>query len=179
MAGEQVVERAAKTVQIRPVIDPVRVGDLLGRDVIERAHDLPVLREPVRVAPRLAQQRQAEVEELHLAAPGEDQVRGLEVAVNHVELMDLLEAERGLPDHLAGHVHRQGTMLLHEPRQVGPLDELHDQVMLPLGLARVLGVDDVRVLELRDRRDLRAGTASRPRDRRAGRSASASARPRG
>src|SRR5437667_365046 len=80
-AGEHVVDRRAEREDIGAPVDERGVEDLLGRRVAERPEGLP-LRRDRRLGGRADHLREAVVEELHLARAGDDDVRGLQVAVD-------------------------------------------------------------------------------------------------
>ena len=81
-ARQHVVERAAKTVDVRPEINVADAARLLRADVVRTAHHHAGLRQ-VRCRPADGL-RQAEVANFHLAACGEEDVVGLDVAVDEL-----------------------------------------------------------------------------------------------
>ena len=98
---QQVVQRAAQTIDVRADIDRVAVVALLGGHVVERAEKLAGRRDlsfPTRI---VHQPRQAQVEHLHLAGRREHQVGRLDVAVDQAVFMDVLQPEGRLPNYLA------------------------------------------------------------------------------
>ena len=63
-------------------------------------------------------------------------------------LVQVLQPQRGLPDVVARLGHRQGVLLLDQPRQVGPLDVFHGQKEIAVRRAGVVSVNDVRMPQL-------------------------------
>ena len=106
----------------------------------------------VRAWPR--EQGQAQIEHLHLAAAGEQQVGRLHVAVDHALGVGVLQTPCGLRDPSTGLRHRQRSLLLDELRQVRALDEFHRQVVSAVDLVRVENRHDVGVRQLRGRSGL-------------------------
>jgi hypothetical protein len=156
------------------VVDAARVTDLLGGDVVERADqdafagDLSVF--AFEHGP--LQAGHAEVEELDRAAFEErggaaraeqvlrlgaaavavggfdEQVGGLDVAVDQAALVSVLQAQRCLADVVAGLGHGQATRLLHEPAEVDAVDALHREEVGVADLPGVVHGDDVGVGQL-------------------------------
>jgi hypothetical protein len=71
----------------------------------------------------------------------------LDVAVDHAVFVGVLQTERRLANEVAGVGHLQWPLLLDVLRQVGPLDELHDQEVRAACLVGVVRRDDVGVME--------------------------------
>ena len=147
LAREHLIEGRAEREDVGPVVDATGVGELLGRHVAGRAeggagrgvggrhflgHDL----------------RQPQVGELHLPAPGEQDVGRLDVAVDQPDLVERLAQRLGdrLGD-LHGSPDGDGVSLAEVSLQRLPIDELHDDVEVPVGLAAVEDADDARRLE--------------------------------
>ncbi len=118
--------------------------------------------------------RDPEVGDLHVAGVGDHDVARLHVAVDDPLPMRRLQRARG-PDRDANRVvGRQGTTLAQDRRQVAPIDELHDDVLLAIGPvgAVVVDADDVRVrqaprgarLLLESGREAGIGAKLRPKD---------------
>jgi hypothetical protein len=95
---EGLVQRDAERVDVRaPGQRQLLRGELLGGHVGEGAEDLP--RRGQRVARRL-EPREAEVGELHRAGRGDEDVRGLHVAVQDAVLVGEVQRARGVRDDL-------------------------------------------------------------------------------
>ena len=131
-AGQPLVEHGPERVHVGPRGDVAEAAlDLLGGHVLGRAEDLAAPGQP-RVLP--AQVRQPEVRDLGLPLGGEEDVGGLQVAVDDPAFVGRLDA--------AGHLLED----LRRRRPQGPAgDELHDEVVGP----GVEDADHVRVRELR------------------------------
>ena len=78
-SGQRLEEQAAERIDVGPAVDLV-AANLLGRDVVDRSHQLPVGRAAVRDALREPEVRQVGV--LAAALEVEKDVRGLHVAVD-------------------------------------------------------------------------------------------------
>jgi hypothetical protein len=104
---------------------------------------------------------QAQVEHLDHALWRQQQILRLHVAVDQAALEGVLQPQRRLPGVGAGQVNGQRAFLLDQPAEVGPLDEFHDEEVGAAGLVRVVGVDDVRVVELGGGADLAVETPHR------------------
>src|SRR4029450_1970757 len=78
--------------------------------------------------------RQSQVENLHqrtvgFGVSGDQQVRGLDVAVNHSLLVRVLQTHRRLADAFAGPLDGQRALLLEPVSQVVSVDVLHYQLI--------------------------------------------------
>ena len=98
-AGERLVEHGAERPDVRATVGVVLALGLLGRHV-ERRSDRRAAAGDARTADVVQQLRHAEVEELHeeraVVAHREEDVRGLEVAMDDAGRVCLLEAARHL-----------------------------------------------------------------------------------
>lgn len=110
LSGEQVIKRAAETVDVRADVDITATFPLLRRGEIDGAKELPVGRQ---LAARLAsfQGCQAQVENLDDAGRGDEQVGRLDVPVNEFLIMHMLQAQCGLTHQLARFSDRQQPAL--------------------------------------------------------------------
>ncbi|MCI0586633.1 MAG: hypothetical protein L0323_07315 [Planctomycetes bacterium] len=137
-SGEELVGDHAERVDVGAGVDRLRPPrELLGAHVGERAHDLPgagVERRRLEVG--LRDPGDAEVEDLRLAAAVDEDVAGLEVAVDHPLLVGVLDGVADPREELE-------ARLDGEPESIGapgerlPLDPLHGEE--GLGPARRLG----------------------------------------
>ena len=89
-SSEHLVEHDAEGEEVGPVVDLLAL-DLLGRHVVGRAEELPLLGEVRAVEPG-----DAEVGDLHLVVGGDQDVRRLDVAVDHPVGVGVVEARRDL-----------------------------------------------------------------------------------
>lgn len=133
----------------------------LGRQEARRAHDDALGREPVFALGAPA--GEAEVDELHLPRLRHHDVRGLDVA------MDDVSAVRG--GQTAGHgeeerhrfVGGQAAEALQPAVEALPIDELHGQVLHPVGGdAEVVDGDHARMLTIRNRSAITDPISSAP-----------------
>jgi hypothetical protein len=96
-AGEHLVERHAERPHVAARVDGVRMADLLGRHVVGRSEHAALDR---RAAGVRAEFRDAEIEHLHelvaLGALDDEDVLGLEIAMDDVVVMRHLEGARAL-----------------------------------------------------------------------------------
>ncbi len=127
--------------------DRILATRLLGRHVLGRSEHRALRREP-----RITRESgQTEVEDLHVvltaAALREHDVVALEVAVDDPEVVGTRERGGHLLDDVDGP--RHGHLPLGDDAgEAGPREVLHHQVELALfGLAHVVDVDDVRVID--------------------------------
>ena len=81
LPGQALVEDAAERVDVGALVERV-AGDLLGRDVLERADDLARDRDARERAGALGEPEVAEVAVLASGGLGDEDVRGLDVAVD-------------------------------------------------------------------------------------------------
>ncbi len=129
LAGEQLVERDAQRVDVGPVVDAAGLLHLLRRHVERRAHGGGGLGEVVDLVARGL--GDAEVEHLDqrraVGPPGEEEVGGLDVAVDDAVAVRLGERVAALDDVVdrVGHVEHA---LREEVGEVAPLQELHHHV---------------------------------------------------
>ena len=159
LAAERLVHHRAQRIDVRAVIDLPFPTGLLGGYVERRAEEVPGLGE---VHPLLALRLihldlgDAEVEELddHLArvAAREEQIVGLDVAMDDVGLVSLLQPEAGLRDDAQRQVGRDRAHALEEVLEILALHVLHREERQPAvpidarveNLGDVLGVDRPR-----------------------------------
>ena len=154
----ELVEDDAERVQVGGRSD-VGGARLLGRRVAERADELAVGGQRGVGAAHLGH---AEVGDAHASVVGQEDVLGLQVAVDHPRRVERRQAARGLPGDLAEQALGHRPHLLEERAQRAPLHPLHDEevVRRPLdaGLADVERADDVLV----DERQPEPGLAQEP-----------------
>ncbi len=151
LAGQQPIERAAQGIDVRPVIGRVGVLGLLGGHVVAGAHHLAAGGEAVRSGGRSFQRRvdagQPHVENLHRAVAVQKQIGGLDVAVNDALLVRVLQPPGRLHHTIDRLPHRQRALRLDDLAQIVAVDVLHHEKVDALGLARVVGGDDVGMLQ--------------------------------
>ena len=147
-AGEALVEHAAERVDVGASVERQPL-DLLGRGVLDGADEDPRPRQVGRA--RLL--RDAEVRQVHvLGGLGDQDVRGLDVAVDQVVVVGGVECARDLLEHVERAPDAQAPLPPKERAQVGPVDVPHRDVEQTVGvaavdLACVVDRDDVRVVE--------------------------------
>ena len=143
------VERDAEGVEVRAAVELLALRLLRG-DVGRRAEEEAGLG----LHERTGRLRDAEVHQERTALAVEDDVLGLDVAVDDPAGVAVLErVEEGNRD--AGRLSLpKGTPFPHLAREGPPLDELHRVPVDPPGLPEVVDLDDRRVLEGRRETDL-------------------------
>ena len=140
---EELVEHDAEREEIAPPVH-LLARHLLRRHVVRRPEELAGLREA-----RGLDLRDAEVRDLHGPVGRDDDVRGLDVAVDDPAPVRVIEGVRDGHRDLRDAVPRERDLLLQELLEILPLDVLHrDEGRLGLDLlADVVDRDDVRVRE--------------------------------
>ena len=79
----------------------------------------------------------------------EQDVGGLDVAVDQAGSVRGVQRRGDLRDDLGGPLGRQRPLVLEQPVQVGARHVAHDEIQLPLGLARAVDRHHVRVVDQR------------------------------
>jgi hypothetical protein len=124
----------------------VAVEGLLGGEVVGGAEDVLVVLLGDVVLLVVEEPGQAHVEDLHDPGAVEEDVAGLDVAVDQAHLMGVLEADGRGVDVVARPEHVELAELLDEVLEVGAVHVLHDEEVEVLVLVDVVGADDVRVV---------------------------------
>ncbi len=149
LAGERVEEQAAERVDVRARVDAL-AADLLGRDVVERADPVAGLRA---AGDRQRVLREPEVRQVDVVVGGQQDVRGLDVAVHEAGGVRLVQRRADLRDDPRRPLGRQPALAPDEAADVVAGDVAHRDVRDPALVARVIDRDDVGVIDRR--RDLR------------------------
>ena len=145
----QFVEDDAQRIQISARVEIAVAHRLFGRDVMRRAQQ-NVMAE--RAVAQLRHPCQPEVGHVRNAIVVDDDVRGLDVAVQHTLTMRVIER-------VANRRHQAQNLLDGQRRGVefslerASFDVLHDQIRSPIEFVNVEDRDNVRMLQTRD--DLR------------------------
>ena len=146
LPGQALVEDAAERVDVRALVERV-ARDLLGGDVLERADDLAGGGDSRERARALGQPEVAEVAVLATAGLRDEDVRGLDVAVDEALLVRGVERLGDLGEELDRALRLERTVLRDELGEVGALDVAHGEEEHAVLLARLVDGDDVRVVE--------------------------------
>ncbi len=139
-AGDHLVEHRAEGVEVR-LWGALPAKRLLRRHVSHGPQHHPVLREPGAVEG----DRQSEVANLGRAVGGDEDVGGLEVAVDEAAAMDEGEATADVLRDGEGAFHRQAVVLglLKEPGDIPAAHELFDDERRAVVVADVVDGDEV------------------------------------
>jgi hypothetical protein len=142
-AGEHLVEHHAEREEVGPVVHLLAL-DLLGRHVVGRAQELPLLGEV-----RAVEAGDPEIGDLDLVVGGDEDVRRLDVAVDHPVRVRVVEGVAHLRDGVQHEGERQRLVALQQQLEVGPPHVLHgdEGEALLAGLHHVVDGDDVGVGE--------------------------------
>ena len=142
--GEALVEDAGERVLVGATVDLV-AADLFGRNVVARPERADGVQRRCHFAERPGQTEVGEVDVLVLI---EEQVRGLDVAVDEPARVCRVERSGSLLSD-PNRTSRFQRALAEHLLQVGAVDEAHRDVQLAVDLAGVVNGDDIRVLERR------------------------------
>ena len=145
-AGERLEQEAAERVHVSTSVDLV-AADLLGRDVVDGSHELPVGRPGVTGA--LCQPEVGEICVLAAALLVEQDVGRLHVAVDEPLCVRRVERVRDLGGDRDDPPRRQRALPPEQRLQVGPVHVAHRDEQAAVGLARLVDRHDVRVVETR------------------------------
>ena len=141
-AGQELVEDHSQAVDVGPGVNrPLFTSRLLGRHVCRGADHLAVQRgKPIGTG----QLCQSEIGEEGLSSGVDQDVRWLDIAVDHAALMGVFQriGQRGDPDRSLPEARPVGRQLVGE---VLSLDQRADQVRLAIDLAGIVDRDDVRM----------------------------------
>ena len=140
------VEDAAERVDVGPLVERV-AGDLLGRDVLERADDLSGDGDPRERARALGQAEVAEVAVLASRGLGDEDVRRLDVTMDEALLVRGVEGLRDLREEVDGALRLECTVLGDDLREIGAFDVTHREEEQAVLVSGLVDRDDVRVVE--------------------------------
>src|SRR6266581_4832821 len=116
----------------------------IGGGVVHRPHELPGAGEPGLSLPPLDQ---PEVGEVGVVAPPHQDVPGLHVAVDEPQVVGRVQRRGHLRQDHRRPFQPQGSVLLDQAGQVGPLHEAHGDEQHPLVLPGLVDGDHVGVIE--------------------------------
>ena len=150
--GEHLVRHAAKAIDVAAAVEPGRATRLLGAHVAGRPDRQPRLRQLV-FARGGKRPRDAEIGD-HRLIVGQQDVRGLDIAVHHAVAVGVVERFGHLARDPERLVQAQLLLTLQPLAQRLAGDERHDIIKEPAGLARVVQRQDVGVLQLGREPDL-------------------------
>jgi hypothetical protein len=149
LAGDQVIHRAAEVIQVAATVDRAATS-LLGRHVVDRTDGNPVGRCKRRPRVGIHQDAEPEVEHFELLLVVDQQIRGLDVAMDHALLVGMSEAEGGLRcvvDDVDG---GQGSFRGEDLTERPAVDVFHDDVEHAAVRVGVVRTDDVGMVEPAD-----------------------------
>ena len=150
LPDETLVEHAAERVHVRAPVD-LLTGDLLGRDVVDSAHEMAVVADPGLVGdlPREAEVREVDV--VGAVWPGawvDEHVGGLHVAMHEAARVGRIQGARQLRENVY-RIRWVKTASLKAFVQITPFDVPHrDEEVIP-GRTGLEDRDDVRMVDRR------------------------------
>ena len=146
LSGQALVEDATERVEIRPRFDVV-ARYLLGRDVLERADDVPWGGNAAERARALGQAEVREVAMLLAAGYCDEDVRGLDVPVHETLLVSRVQSLRDLLEQADRTARIERAAVARQLREVGPFDVAHGEEESAVLVSRLEDRNDVRVVE--------------------------------
>ena len=143
-AGENLVEDAAKRVDVGPPVD-VPTLDLFGRDVVDRPDEHAGGGHPVCLAGPFGK---PEVGQVDVVAGVDQHVARLDVAMDEPTCVSGVQRISHLGDQPRSPFRGQWSALLQQRAEVDPRDEPHGDVEQIVVLSDLVDRDDVRMLDL-------------------------------
>ncbi len=143
-AGEALVEHETERVEVGTTVE-LLAADLLGRQVLGRAHHDVVAREVCLGG--LQTLGDTEVGQQHPAVGGHHDVAGLDVAVDEARFMGVVERGGDARADVAGEFGAQPLLGVEYLAQALAFDQLHHDRLAPVLFEHVVDGDDVRVVE--------------------------------
>ena len=138
---EQLVQHARERILVGPPVH-VAPADLLRGEVVERSREAPVAVVP----PSTELLRQAEVAQVAMVGRVDEDVSGLDVAVDEPTLVRGVERVRDLADE-PHRTLRSKRPVVEQRAEVGAVDESGCEVELPVRLARRVDGQDAGVVD--------------------------------
>src|SRR6266850_1306729 len=142
-AVPQLVKAHAERVDVGRGVDRLALH-LLRRHIGRRADHAPGRRQPVLVVDELGD---AEVEDLRLPAIGDEDVVGLQVAMDDRVVMRDADRREELLDQVDRHVDAEASVYVEPRPHRAALDPLHDDEQDGAVLVEVVDANDARVVE--------------------------------
>ena len=139
-------EDAAERVQVGPSVDLVSVN-LFRRDIVDRADEAAIAGEARDGGDVTSQTEVADERALLSVTLGNEDVAGLDVAVDEPELVRRVESVRDLCHQPKGAGRLEGRFAPENLPKIGPLDVLHSEIEMAPRLTGGDCRDDIRVLE--------------------------------
>ncbi len=140
--AEHLVDDDAGREDVGPVIRAL-AADLFGRHVVDGAHHHVAVRQLRRHEPR-----QPEVEQLYAPVIGDEDIRGLDVAMDHVVRVRELEPLADLDRQIELVCQAQPIVAGHPALEILAVEILHREVGEALVLTEIVNGDDVAVGKL-------------------------------
>ena len=147
-AGEALVQHERERVEVGAAVEAA-TADLLGRQVLGRAHHHVVAREVVVAGGETL--GDAEVGEQHAAVGRDEDVAGLHVAVDEAGAVRLVERAGDGGADVDGELGAEPLLGVEQLAQALAVDELHHDGLAAVVHEHVVDGDDVRVAEAGDR----------------------------
>ena len=140
--GEALVEDQPERVEVGAAVE-LAAADLLGRQVLGRAHHHVVARQVL--AGGVEALGDAEVGQQHAAVRGDEDVAGLDVAVDEAGVVGGVERRGDARADVDRQLRAQPRLHVEELAQALAVDQLHDDGLAAAVLEHVVDGDDVRV----------------------------------
>ena len=146
LPGEALVDHTAERVDVRTLVHRV-ARDLLRRDVLEGADDLPGDRDSGQRAGSLREAEVAEVAMLATGGCGDEDVGRLDVPMDESLLVSGVEGLRDLREEVDGPLRLECPVLGDDLREIGAFDVAHREEENAVLLSGLVDGDDVRMVE--------------------------------
>ena len=141
-AGQHLVEHRAERVDVGAGARRL-AADLLGRGVVDAAHEQAGLGHPARAGVP----REPEVGQVDVILGRDQHVGGLDVAVHEAARVGGVERGGDLADDPHRPVRRQLALVVEQVGQIATLDPPHRDEQVVVGLTRLVERDDVRMVD--------------------------------
>ena len=147
LADKQVIEGAAQAVDVGPDVDAV-VDGLFGGEIVGGADDVAFF-ELLDEGPAVVVEEasQPHVEYLDRSLTIEQQIAGLDVAMDEPGLARMFQTESGLANEVHCSGDREGAVAFDEFVKVAAVDKFEDEEMQLAFVIDVVGPDDVGMIQ--------------------------------
>ena len=144
---QEEIESTTQGVHVGPGIGISWIRALFRGHVVRTPHDLTTGRSVTITARLDLEPGQSQIKHLDNARGRQHEVRWFDIPMNKAMLVGVLQPNGSLPNDVAGIGNIQWPNAAHQRRQGDSLDELHHEKELAVSLTRIVGTDDVRVID--------------------------------